>query len=218
MGDEKRVKIHPLAEKRHRIFSTWWGALIRSDDWIVAVTSSFVLVFIFSLFTLRTRAFPDFILNVVEGFVLGTLLEYISHRFSFHQLWKVRGFRGLEDIHMPHHVEPNDGINAGPFFFLPLYLILGLLLTALAGDAAIGLGWLSGIGLWFSAYEYCHANLHLEDRHPGRHFHRTRYMRFMKGFHQHHHDQDWTMNFGITQPAWDWVFRTLSLKRKNAAP
>ena len=208
MGGQTRITLHPLLEKRHRIYSTWWGKLIRADDWRNPVITSLILnSALLTLAFLRWDA-THVILSVLIGFVLGTLLEYVTHRGTFHQLWKIPVLKGLEDIHMPHHLEKNDGINAGPFFYLPLYLMTFVLIFLISGSVGLTCALFSGIAFWFCAYEFSHDSHHAHESRPGMPVRRGRYLNFMCRFHTIHHDDDSTVNFGISQPVWDFVFRT----------
>lgn len=152
------------------------------------------------------------VLAFAGGFLLWGLAEYLLHRFAMHHLHG-RGIMSRE--HLEHHVA------AGwTFSYTHLLSWAGMLLVGFAiwmplawwaaGPAvgvAVAVGWAAG----YFFYEYEHMASHRKAP-------RTRYQRWLRKHHFHHHFGRPMSNHGVTVPWWDRVFGTLDLPDKVRVP
>lgn len=143
---------------------------------------------------------------VVLGlFVAGVLAwqfgEYTLHRFAFH-VPKGKWKGSIE--HLRHHagLDHRPGTTAlswagiwvvGAVLFAPI----GWLIAGVPGGIALGLGWVVG----YYIYEYIHWAEH-------RYAPTTRYGRWARRHHFHHHFAAPMKNHGVTTPVFDVLFRT----------
>jgi sterol desaturase/sphingolipid hydroxylase (fatty acid hydroxylase superfamily) len=151
---------------------------------------------------LRTLAFG------VGGYVFWTLTEYWMHRIVFHfEPEQGIGARLHWMIHGVHHDHPNDPLRLvmPPSVSVPLAILFYLLFVlVLGGDraTAFGGGFLAG----YLLYDMIHYHVH-------HHRPKTRLGRVLRELHMRHHFQDDEKGFGISAPYWDWVFRTVPVRR-----
>jgi dihydroceramide fatty acyl 2-hydroxylase len=151
---------------------------------------------------LRTLAFA------VGGYVFWTLTEYWMHRVVFHfEPEQGIGARLHWMIHGVHHDHPNDPLRLvmPPSVSVPLAILFYLLFVlVLGGDraTAFGGGFLAG----YLLYDMIHYHVH-------HHVPRTRLGKMLRELHMRHHFQDDEKGFGISAPYWDWVFRTVPIRR-----
>ncbi|MDC0723277.1 sterol desaturase family protein [Nannocystis bainbridge] len=153
---------------------------------------------------------PRLLLLLAVGWLVWTFVEYWLHRGFFHLAPTTPARRVTSFIvHRHHHVAPNDRdrLVATPLYSGGLALLLLGLYGLIAGpDARWPL--LAGTLLGYLAYERAH---HLA--HHGRP--RTALGRALRRRHLRHHFADRGLDFGISSPLWDLVFRTYS---KRHAP
>lgn len=154
-----------------------------------------------------TRAFdpPRLAVLVATGWLVWTLVEYWLHRGLFHLAPTTPARRVTAFIvHRHHHVAPGDRdrLVATPLYSGGLALLLLGLYSLLAGPVA---RWplLAGSLLGYLAYELAHLRAH-----HGRP--RTAVGRVLRRRHLRHHFTDAGLDFGISSPLWDLVFRTYS--------
>jgi hypothetical protein len=144
---------------------------------------------------------PLFLLLFLAGVFAWSFGEYTLHRFAFHEQ---RGSWKGSIEHLRHHAgldhRPGTTLlswagiwTVGATVFAPL----GWLLAGVPGGVALGMGWVVG----FYLYEY----LHWAEHRSGP---RTRYGRWARRHHLHHHFGAPRKNHGVTTPLWDLVFRT----------
>ncbi len=154
--------------------------------------------------------FPFYILFcLLLGLFLWTFSEYMLHRFLFHHKPTTpRQERILFLFHGIHHAQPQVktrlvmpfavSIPMALIFFGLFYLILAVLLGSPQWVAPMLAGFLSG----YLAYDLIHYATH--------HFPmRSGYARYLKRHHMMHHFKDPATRFGVSSPAWDWVFGTM---------
>lgn len=146
---------------------------------------------------------------VAGGVAVWTLLEYLLHRYVFHQ--RVFG-RGPAHEHAVHHGRVD--------WFAPwsAKLRLAAIVLPVVGGAA----WLAGgggvvvplligvVGGWL-AYEWLHRSIHV--RAP-----RGPYGRWARRHHLHHHFRNPAANHGVSTPVWDLVFGTFERCPSVAIP
>ena len=143
---------------------------------------------------LRSRA-----MAVAAGAASWTAAEYVLHRFAMHEL---RG-RGLASVeHLKHHADVT--------YFSPT----SKKLASAAGTSAVvypltatvaGRRWatafLGGFLTMYAAYEVGHRRIHT---HPPK----SRYSRWSRRNHLHHHFGSPMRNFGTSTAIWDAIFRS----------
>jgi len=143
------------------------------------------------------------ILLFVFGFVFWTLAEYILHRFVFHYEPKSAfGQRMHFLLHGVHHDYPNDSkrlvmppsvsIPLAALFYGLFILVLGVVYTA-----PFFAGFLVGY--------ICYDEIHYATHHAPM---KSRFWLAIKHHHILHHFRDPSRGFGVSNPAWDYVFGT----------
>jgi sterol desaturase/sphingolipid hydroxylase (fatty acid hydroxylase superfamily) len=126
------------------------------------------------------------------GAIVWSITEYMFHRWLMHARL---GPAPVERGHRDHHREPTRRPLASPAS--PVLVLVAATGMAVWFTVPLGLGFVGA----YLAYERTHHYAHL--RAP-----RSRYGRWMRRHHQHHHRVDATSNFGFTTPIWDAVFGT----------
>jgi sterol desaturase/sphingolipid hydroxylase (fatty acid hydroxylase superfamily) len=152
----------------------------------------------FLLYDLNGRAFAlhaRWWIALMCGAMLWTLVEYLLHRFVYHEVAVAK------DLHWMHHTHPNDFVGApiwvsivGFSFFFSFFALLSDIEMACAITAGMMIGYVS--------YLLVHDAVHrwqLGDRSWLRN-HRLR--------HLYHHRSPLPGNFGVTTGFWDVVFGT----------
>jgi sterol desaturase/sphingolipid hydroxylase (fatty acid hydroxylase superfamily) len=147
---------------------------------------------------------------VVAAFLLWSFLEYVLHRFAFHE---ARGRNYGSREHLGHHArreysflrnwEAWVGVAVvGAALALPGWWVAGAL-----GAWSLGLGFVAA----YFTYEGIHALAHVAAP-------RTRYGRWFRRHHFHHHFAEPLRNQGVTTPLWDRVFGTLTVPDQVLVP
>jgi sterol desaturase/sphingolipid hydroxylase (fatty acid hydroxylase superfamily) len=136
------------------------------------------------------------------AFVLWSFMEYVLHRFAFHER---RGKNYGSREHLRHHASRDYRLWKNPEAWLGVVLVgVGLGLGAgwmIGAPAGWGLG--GGYVVAYFTYEAIHGIAHCFAP-------RTRYGRWYRKHHFHHHFAEPLMNQGVTTPVWDKVFGTFS--------
>lgn len=138
-------------------------------------------------------------LAALLGALTWTFLEYVIHRWMGHHRRYRKNPFGVE--HVRHHVEGN--------YFAPTYkkaIIASLFMAVLCVPAiaiagVAGGAYVTGLIGFYGVYEVLHRREHT---HAGA----SRYGRWARRHHFHHHFVDARFNHGVTSPLWDFVFRT----------
>ena len=135
-----------------------------------------------------------------------TFCEYALHRWLYHWTPRHRALRRVvESFHVYHHRAPHDRAvwNAGPALVVLLTAVLALpplaLLGGVARTAFVMLGAVAAYAIYEVVHHECHARVHT--RGP---------LGYLQAFHLRHHQRNWRRNFGVSNPAWDWLFDTLA--------
>src|SRR5881394_2784909 len=142
------------------------------------------------------------VLLFLLGILLWTLLEYLIHRYIFHYEPKTRVGKRLHFVvHGVHHDYPQDAsrLVAPPAFSLPVAAIFYLLFLGVFGRVAPApfAGFLFG----YLCYDMIHYATH--------HFSMKRGVGlWLKQYHLRHHYKDDANGYGVSNPLWDYVFRT----------
>jgi dihydroceramide fatty acyl 2-hydroxylase len=138
----------------------------------------------------------------VGGWLIWSLVEYLSHRFSFHHEPRTDGELAYGYIvHGSHHAYPEDSRHwMIPFVVTaPIASVLYLLFVYLLGrfgTPAFG-GFIHG----YLVYDLLHYFMH-RGRMP------TAFGRYLRQYHMVHHFKLQDRHFGVSSPLWDYVFRT----------
>jgi dihydroceramide fatty acyl 2-hydroxylase len=155
---------------------------------------------------------PDSWTFIPGAFLLGlfiwTFSEYTLHRFLFHfPASTPRAQRISFLFHGIHHAQPQVktrlvmplpvSIPMSFIFFGLFHLVFGVALKSPAWVAPVMGGFLIG----YLAYDLIHyATHHLPMR--------SRFAKYLKRHHMQHHYKDPATRFGVSSPAWDYVFAT----------
>ena len=152
----------------------------------------------------------------VLGILLWTLMEYVIHRWAFHYHPKSEPGKRIHFlVHGIHHDYPRDATRlVMPLLVsLPLATLFFFLFKFLFG--AFYLNIFSGFVLGYMAYDSIHYATH----------HITmngKIGRFLREYHLRHHYQDEHTAYGVSNPLWDYVFKTvpekIKEKRKESSP
>ena len=146
--------------------------------------------------------------GILIGLFLWTLAEYTLHRFLFHHKpTSPRQERIFFLFHGIHHAQPQVktrlvmplpvSIPMAAIFFGLFYVVLGVVFKAPQWVAPL----MSGFMIGYLVYDLTHyATHHLPMR--------SGYAKFIKRYHMQHHYKDPDTRYGVSSPAWDWVFRT----------
>jgi sterol desaturase/sphingolipid hydroxylase (fatty acid hydroxylase superfamily) len=168
-----------------------------------------VLLMGYAVANYHAAGFPAFIpACFFAGLFIWTLAEYMGHRFLFHHKpTSSTQERILFLFHGIHHAQPQVKTRLvlplavsmpGMAVFFGLFsLTLGVVLNVPQWVAPVMSGFLAG----YLAYDLIHYATH--------HFPmRSGYAKFLKRYHMQHHYKDPNTRYGVSSPAWDWVFRT----------
>jgi sterol desaturase/sphingolipid hydroxylase (fatty acid hydroxylase superfamily) len=140
--------------------------------------------------------------SYLAGLLIWSLVEYLTHRVSFHHVPQSEGQVAYGYVvHGVHHAYPDDSRR----WMLPIAVTLPI---------AAGLYWMSGplFGRFsnavfagfihgYLAYDLLHYFIH-RGRLP------TRLGRYLRQYHLAHHYTTPDGHFGVSSPLWDVVFRT----------
>ena len=143
----------------------------------------------------RRPAAVEWLLMVMIGAALWTLVEYVMHRVVYHRI------PIFERYHAIHHTDPRAYVGAPPMVrtaavflisFVPLVAISPILANA------ISVGMLAGYTVYMIVHHACHCWTPM----PRGYLHRVRL------HHAVHHYRDDNGNFGVTTSFWDRVLGT----------
>jgi sterol desaturase/sphingolipid hydroxylase (fatty acid hydroxylase superfamily) len=129
------------------------------------------------------------------GAMLWTLLEYLLHRFVYHEIPVLR------DLHGRHHERPSDFIGA-PIWISIVTFSSVFFLLARSWDLEIASGTTGGLIIGYISYLLIHDAVHrwqLGEKSWLR-THRLRHLR--------HHRHSVPGNFGVTTGFWDFILGT----------
>lgn len=176
-----------------------------SHPWMTtAIFFPIVLFLLYISYHYEPRPLPWVILYLVTGLFLWTFVEYILHRFVFHLTKIKEPWRSIASgLHMAHHREPDakDLILAPPMMTVSYSAIIFLTLWAITGKVGILGLVMSGLLLGYTAYEWFHYGSHAYQP-------KLKVAKYLKQYHLKHHFKDPNGTFGVTNPIWDYVFRT----------
>lgn len=139
----------------------------------------------------------------IGGIFLWTLVEYVIHRWVFHYEPKTETGRKMHFlIHGIHHDYPRDetrlvmpllvSVPLAVFFYYSFMLVFGKFYLVV----------FSGFVLGYVSYDTIHyATHHLNMK--------GRIGKFLRSYHLRHHYEDEHTAYGVSNPLWDYVFRSV---------
>jgi sterol desaturase/sphingolipid hydroxylase (fatty acid hydroxylase superfamily) len=145
----------------------------------------------------------EWLVWVVLGIGMWTLLEYGIHRLLYH------GVEFFSRLHAAHHEEPDAYIGAPPFIGIALIFLvtyLPFLLFSLMAASGLTTGMLVG----YMVYQFVHHTTHFWQPARGTYLYRAR---LRHSGHHYHRDLG---NFGVTTIFWDWLFGTVIHASRNS--
>ncbi|MBC7385840.1 MAG: sterol desaturase family protein [Cryobacterium sp.] len=158
-------------------------------------------------FSVHGNSLGGFALFAFFGLFIWTLTEYLLHRFAFHfPATSPRGRRFVYIMHGLHHEDPADPTRLvmPP---LPAFIYAFLLFTLFRltiGSEHVE-AFMAAFMVGYLAYDYTHFYVH--------HFvPKNRIGKYLKRYHMVHHYSDHDAKWGVSNPLWDYIFRTTELK------
>jgi len=137
----------------------------------------------------------EWLVILVLGVALWTLVEYFMHRVVYHHVELFRNY------HEAHHANPQAYIGAPPL--IGTSIVFGISFTPLLPVSAVAANGLSaGMLVGYSAYMLVHYACHSRQQTLATFLYRLRRR------HAVHHYRDDGGNFGVTTAFWDRVFGT----------
>jgi sterol desaturase/sphingolipid hydroxylase (fatty acid hydroxylase superfamily) len=145
------------------------------------------------------------------GIVVWTFTEYALHRFIFHyQLKSEIGKRLHFILHGVHHDYPKDSrrLVMPPSVSIPLALFFYFLFISLLGHTFI-LPFFAGFLTGYLFYDTNHYAIHHFNMHG-------KIWLAIKNHHMKHHYQNPELGYGVSQPAWDYIFGTTFREKEES--
>jgi len=169
-----------------------------------------VLFFLYrSLFTFELTI-GIVILYFAIGLFIWTFTEYFLHRFIFHYNAKSKFGNRIHFIfHGVHHDYPKDSkrLVMPPSVSIPLAVIFYVLFYYIFGPVLVS-PFFAGFIVGYIFYDITHYAIH--------HFNmKNKFWLAIKNHHMLHHYKHSDKGFGVSQPAWDYVFGTTFPEEKN---
>lgn len=171
------------------------------------------------ILTIAVRASDGIVLpliGIVAGLLIYSVVEYLSHRFLYHDEPSNKILRVLTaDVaraHIRHHKEPakyGGAINGNQLPVVGLATVLAVLALIAPLPLSATLFALASGTLSYMAQELVHFGCHQLPM-------RGRFLSAMKRHHMLHHYRDDTANFGILWSVWD-VWLGTHFERNNRA-
>jgi hypothetical protein len=150
------------------------------------------------------------VLTAAAGAASWSLAEWVTHNWLGHKLAKNRNFFAVE--HVRHHRTTS--------YFAPSWkkgaaavLVSGAVMpvASLLVGAKLGAAYTLGFAGTYLGYELLHRLAHIAPP-------RTRYGRWARKHHFHHHFHSPNANHGVTSPIWDHVFGSYEPPSKVRVP
>ena len=147
-----------------------------------------------------------FILAFLCGILLWTLTEYTIHRWAFHYDPKSEAGKKIHFlVHGIHHDYPRDATRlVMPLLVsVPLAVIFYLLFQLVFGEYNLAV--FSGFVLGYVSYDSIHYAT------------QGKIGNFLRVYHLRHHYEDDHTAYGVSNPLWDYIFRTVPRYLKEEA-
>ena len=140
---------------------------------------------------------------MLAGILVWTFTEYTLHRFVFHYVPSNEWGKKLHFIvHGVHHDYPRDSkrLVMPPSVSIPLAAFFYWLFLMLIGHIYLQ-PFFAGFLIGYMFYDTTHYAVHHFNMH-------NRFWLAIKNHHMKHHYQDAAKGFGVSQPTWDYIFKT----------
>lgn len=134
----------------------------------------------------------------IAGICTWTLLEYLLHRFAFHE--KVLGVWLAKD-HLKHHAKIDWFVPLSTKLTLAAVVLSALFAVASLVGALPAASFVGGVVSGWVFYELLHRRIHVARP-------LNRYGTWARRHHLAHHFGHATKNHGVTSPVWDLAFGT----------
>lgn len=149
------------------------------------------------------------LVGLMSGALLWTLLEYSLHRFAFHR--KLFGKRVAKE-HLLHHARVDYFASAAYKAVLAVVVLTPIVgICILAMGALLGTSIPVGVLAGYAFYEVLHRRIHTAAPLGA-------YGRWARRHHLLHHFGRADANHGVTSPLWDVVFGTLAPRETIRVP
>lgn len=204
-----QVKVY-TKEKSPKLFHNKFLEFLTKAHPIVIDTMYIILgtLMIGYFYTHYSQNIGSIILLFIVGFFSWTFAEYMMHRFLYHKLKDATFSTGLQYLfHGIHHEYPDDedrivlpvvpSIIFASLFFGLFYLLMGK--YAFVFSAGFLIGYISYMTIHYSVHKF-----------PA-----PKKFNFWWTFHNIHHYQQHDRAFGVTNPFWDIIFRTMPEKNRR---
>lgn len=188
-----------------RLFSNDFIEFFSKVHWtiplVIYVPLVIYLLYI-SLFNLSISV-ERLIILYLAGIIAWTLKEYLLHRFIFHYTPKSDlGKRIVYIFHGIHHAYPMDSLRLvmPPSVSIPLAVLFYFSYKFILGGIYVN-PFFAGVVTGYLIYDMTHYSIH--------HFAiKNKIFLKIKAHHMKHHYTNHNMGFGVSQPIWDFVFKT----------
>ena len=161
------------------------------------------VILVTAYFGLQNITVPAFIFMFLGGIFLWTITEYTIHRWAFHYHPKSDAGKKIHFlVHGIHHDYPRDATRlVMPLLVsVPLALLFYFLFTLTFGTYNLAV--FSGFVLGYVSYDSIHyATHHLPMK--------GKIGNFLRVYHLRHHYEDENTAYGVSNPLWDYIFRTV---------
>jgi sterol desaturase/sphingolipid hydroxylase (fatty acid hydroxylase superfamily) len=147
------------------------------------------------------QAIGLWLIALIAGICVWTLVEYLVHRFVYHAV------PPFEKYHDAHHEDPNELIGA-PSFLMIGFILLAFFTPLLPFGMLVASGVTSGALIGYIGYMLVHHASHHFEPKPGSLLYQARL------HHMAHHYASTPGNYGIVTSFWDHVFGTMVERRR----
>ena len=151
------------------------------------------------------------LLYIVIGLAIWTITEYLLHRFIFHYQPSNKIGKRLHFIfHGVHHDYPKDSkrLVMPPSVSIPLATLFYFLFDAAFGSILVS-PFFAGFLVGYLFYDITHYAIH--------HFNmKSKFWLAIKNHHMLHHYKYDDKGFGVSQPVWDYVFKTTYPEKESS--
>lgn len=167
-----------------------------------------VSVLIYRSFAVHALGVGEFFLYGAMGLFVWTLTEYVLHRFAFH--YPAKGPIGNRIVYIMHGLHHDDPIDPTRLVMPPLPAVIYALILFPIFRFAVGAThaevFIAFFMIGYLAYDYIHYYVH--------HFNpKNKVGKYLKRYHLVHHYADHDAKWGVSNPLWDYVFRTVEMKK-----
>lgn len=172
--------------------------------------SPVALYLFWQAFTVKQISIADFGVWFLIGMLVWTFTEYTVHRFLFHYPAKSEvGKKLIFLFHGIHHDDPDDATRLvmppvpGVILMVLLYSLFSLVIPGKFME--VFMAWFI---IGYLCYDYIHYATH--------HFPMTSKVgKYLRKFHLRHHHAKEESKYGVSNPLWDYVFRTVTGPKKD---